>query len=599
MITLILLFAVAACKKKETNSANNGQNPVVEGTDKSNIPPVTGPNPDAQQLQVPTEPNKALPVEFSDVTRDVGIRFKHTNGAFGQKYLPETMGSGCAFLDFDNDGWQDIFIVNGTNWPGKGNKTSQALYRNNQNGTFTDVTRSAGLALDFYGLGCTVGDYDNDGYVDIFVSCLGPDHLFRNLGDGTFEDVATKAGVSNPDFSTSAAWVDYDKDGLLDLFVCNYVEWSIDKDLYCTLDGKTKSYCKPDSYKGQTARLYRNRGNGSFEDATARAGILDPTCKALGVTILDFDLDNWPDIFVANDTEPNKLYRNNGNGTFSEQGVAAGVAFNEAGVARAGMGTDAADYDSSGYPSLIIGNFSNEMLGLYHNEGTGLFIDEAPSSNIGQSTLLSLTFGCFFFDYDLDGREDIFLANGHVADDISKVQPKIAYAQPPKLFRNLGKKRFEEVSRRMGNNFQQAMIARGAAYGDFDNDGDLDILVSTNGGYAKLFRNEAGNQNRALRIKTIGEKSNKDGLGTVITVHTSDGAKYSKVVKSGSSYCSQSELLLTFGLGKQERVSLIEVRWPSGRVDKAIDLATDQVITIKEGLGVIEKTPLKGKQPTA
>ncbi|MCS6886313.1 MAG: CRTAC1 family protein [Acidobacteriota bacterium] len=534
-----------------------------------------------------TTQHSLAPVTFVDVTAEAGLNFRHVSGAFGKKYLPETMGSGCAFLDYNGDGWQDIFLVNSTSWPErKGLRGYLALYRNDRNGRFTDVTEETGLKVELYGMGVAAGDYDNDGDVDIYVTALGQDRLFRNNG-GSFEDVTLAAGIVESDFGTSAAWLDYDRDGLLDLFVCNYVEWSVDKDLFCTLDGKTKSYCKPESYKGQSPRLYRNLGEGRFQDVTAAAGLKDATCKALGVTVLDYDRDGWPDIFVANDTEPNKLYHNERDGKFSEQGVAAGVAFSEAGLARAGMGTDAADYDASGYPSLIVGNFSNEMLAVYHNEGTGLFIDEAPTSNIGRATLLSLTFGCFFFDYDLDGREDIFLANGHVADDINKVQPKITYAQPPKLFRNLGRRQFEDKSRSVGEDFSRPLVARGAAYGDYDNDGDLDILISCNNGRARLYRNEFGNQNNSIKVKTIGTKSTRDGIGAVVTVKLEDGTLQWKTVKTGSSYCSQSELPVTFGLGRAERVALVEVKWPSGRVDQFLDLTAGRMLVIKEGEGIV------------
>ncbi|MEW6731496.1 MAG: CRTAC1 family protein [Acidobacteriota bacterium] len=600
LLVMVMILAMLGCNGKSSENSNqntNNETTIATEPNRGSIPPVSGINP-----QTETEPtanpvdSKLVPVQFADITRTAGINFKHTSGAFGQKYLPETMGAGCAFLDFDNDGWQDILLINSKHWPGqKGRKVTQALYHNNKDGTFSDVTRAAGLDIEMYGLGSAIADYDNDGYVDIFLSGLGPDYLLRNRGNGTFEDVTARAGVDNPDFSTGAAWFDYNKDGLLDLFVCNYVEWSIEKDLHCTLDGKTKSYCKPESYKGQTSRLYHNRGNSQFEDVTEKAGLLDPTCKALGIAVVDYDRDSWPDLFVTNDTEPNKLYHNEGNGIFTEQGVTAGIAFSESGVARAGMGTDFADYDGSGYPSLIVGNFSNEMFGLYHNEGKGLFIDEAPTSNIGQATLLSLTFACFFYDYDLDGYEDIFLANGHVADDINRVQPKITYAQSPKLFRNLGKKRFDEMSRRVGVAFQQPMVARGSAYADYDNDGDLDLLITTNNGSARLLRNEGGNQHHSLRIRTVGTKSNRDGIGATVTIRLADSTTQWRVVKSGSSYCSQSELPITFGLGKQDRVAAIEVKWPSGLVDRIVDINADQIITIKEGSGLDGAIPLAGK----
>jgi len=533
------------------------------------------------------------PVQFSDVTAAAGITFRHNSGAFGKKYLPETMGAGCAFLDFDNDGWQDILLVNSKNWPERqGSKTYLSLYHNNRNGTFADVTQAAGLAVEMYGLGCAAGDYDNDGNVDIYVTCLGPNRLFRNLGAGRFADVTAKARVDDPGFSSSAAWVDYDKDGKLDLFVCNYVEWSVEKDVNCTLDGKNKSYCTPERYKGQSPTLYKNRGDGTFENVTERAGLKDPTSKAMGVALIDYDGDGWMDLFVTNDTEPNRLYKNNGNGTFADVGVEAGVAFNDAGKARAGMGVDAADYDGSGRQSVIIGNFTNEMMALYRNEGTGLFTDEAQASNVGKASAQSLTFATFFFDYDLDGLLDIFAVNGHVSDDISSVQPKTKYAMPPHLFRNLGKNRFEEVTSRMGGELGRPEVGRGAAYGDFDNDGDLDLLTTANNGPARLFRNDGGNQNNVLRIKTVGTASNRDGIGAKVTLKTAGGATLWSLVKTGSSYCSQSELTLTFGLGKADKVASIEVVWPSGRKETIADLAANQSIVIQEGKAVISSQPI-------
>jgi hypothetical protein len=382
-------------------------------------------------------------------------------------------------------------------------------------------------------------------------------------------------------------WFDYDKDGKLDLFVAHYVDWTPEKDLYCTLDGKNKSYCTPESYKGQSSALYHNTGHGTFEDVTRKAGLYDPTSKSLGVVMLDYNGDGWPDLFVANDTQPNKLYRNRKDGTFEDVGTTAGVAFNEAGVARAGMGVDAADYDGSGRPSLVIGNFSNEMMALYSNEGNGLFIDEAPTSTIGKASLLTLTFSCFFLDADLDGLLDVFAANGHVADDINRVQQKVTYAQPAHLFRNLGNKRFEEITAGAGAALNAPVVARGAAYGDFDNDGDLDLLVTTNNGPARLLRNDGGNRNHMLRVRTVGTQSNRDGIGARVTVTLDNGQKRWAVVKSGSSYCSQSELALTFGLGQAAKVKDIEVVWPSGRVDHVPGAAAGQRITIQEGKGLI------------
>jgi hypothetical protein len=524
---------------------------------------------------------------FRDVTHEAGIHFTHNSGAFGKKYLPETIGSGVVVFDADGDGWQDIYFVNGMNWPGHpGPKTVGALYRNNHDGTFTDITARAGLAVPMYGIGGAAADYDNDGRVDLYVTALGGNHLFHNLGGGRFEDVTVKAGVGGASFSTSAAWFDYDNDGRLDLYVANYVQWSPEKDLYCTLDGTSKSYCTPESYKGTSGTLYRNRGDGTFEDVTKPAGLYDPTSKALGVALLDYDGDGRLDLFVANDTQPNRLYRNRGNGTFEDVAVTAGLAFDEAGVARAGMGVDAADYDGSGRPSLVIGNFSNQMMSLYTNEGNGLFIDEAATSTVGRASLLSLTFGCFFADLDLDGWPDIVAVNGHVADDINRVQRNVTYAEAPHFFRNLGHRRFEDLSARVGDAFRQPMVARGAAYADFDQDGDLDLVISTNNGPARLLRNDGGNANHWIRIRTIGTTSNRDGIGARVSITTPSGQREWALVKTGSSYASQSELPVTFGLGAATSVSGIEVRWPSGKVDRVGRTAANQTITIQEGTGV-------------
>lgn len=588
---LLLLLAAffTGCKTDNPAAANNsGSNS----------------NADAGQLAhaaTPTPSPTALPrpsgqIEFTDVTAPAGIRFRHNSGAAGKKYLPETIGAGGAFLDYDNDGWQDIFLVNSTNWPEtKGRKTFSALYHNNKDGTFTDVTGQAGLAIEMYGLGVAAADYDSDGHTDIYVTCVGANRLFRNLGTGKFAEVAAKAGVADPGFSTSAAWFDYDRDGKLDLYVCNYVEWSVEKDAHCTLDNKNKSYCTPQVYKGQSPTLYRNRGNGTFENATERAGLFDSTSKALGVALVDYNNDGAIDLFVANDTEPNKLYKNNGNGTFTDEGIAAGVAFSEAGTPRAGMGVDAGDYDNSGQQSLIIGNFTNESMALYRNDGSGLFTDDAPTSGIGKMSAQSLTFATFFFDFDLDGLLDIFAANGHVSDDIAVVQPNVKYAQPPHLFRNKGRKKFEEATGKLGRALQRPIVGRGAAYGDMDNDGDLDLLLSVNNGAARLLRNDNANQNDLIRVRTVGTKSNRDGIGAKVTLKTPGGGRLMQMVKTGSSYCSQSELPLTFGLGKpdaQAKTYTLEIVWPSGQTEALQNVVANQSIVVQEGKGVTTAEPI-------
>jgi len=536
-------------------------------------------------------------VTFQDVTAKAGIHFVHNNGAFGKKYLPETVGPGVAFIDYDNDGWPDIFLVNGMDWPGHGQKhTTAKLYHNNHDGTFTDVTHKAGLDIAMYGVGVAVGDYDNDGYDDLFVTAYGQSHLFHNNGNATFTDVTQKAGLGGiKEFNTSAAWVDYDRDGKLDLVVGNYVQWSPESDLYCTMDGKSKSYCTPESYQGTSVRLWHNNGNDSngnvtFSEVTQKAGLGEPTSKTLGVAVLDYDNDGWPDLLFSNDTQPNKLYRNNGNGTFTEKAVVAGVAFSEDGVARAGMGVDTADYDRTGNTSLMITNFSNQMISLYHNEGKGLFVDEAPRSDVGRASLLTLGFGCFFFDYDLDGWPDILVVNGHIDPDIQKVQVNVKYAEPPHLFRNLGKGKFAEVTKSAGAEFAAARVGRSAAYADVFNDGRLDVLLSTNGGAVHLFRNVAAKDssssaNHSVRFKLIGTKSNRDGIGAVVRVTSSDGTQ-TQMLKSGSSYLAANELVMTFGLGKLTKADAVEIRWPSGQVDKLLNVNAGQTVTVTEGKGV-------------
>jgi hypothetical protein len=528
----------------------------------------------------------AIPVRFVDVTRAAGITFTHNSGARGRKYLPETMGSGVVFFDYDADDRPDLFFVNGADWPESRRAAStQALYRNRGDGTFEDVTDRAGLAVELYGIGAASADYDNDGHADLFVNALGPNRLFHNRGDGTFEDVTRRAGVSDPGFGSSATWLDYDRDGLLDLFACNYVEWTSDTDIYCTLDGRSKSYCTPESYRGATNRLYRNRGDGTFEDVTESAGVFNPTGKSLGVVAFDYDADGFIDVAVANDTQPNYLYHNRGDGTFEEVGRVAGIAFSEEGRARGAMGIDAADYDGSGRESLMIGNFSNEMLALYHNEGRGVFMDDAAPAGIGEPSLLTLAFGCFFFDFDLDGRLDLFVANGHVENDINRVQPSVTYAQAPHLFRGLPGGRFEPVENRSGADLVRPVVARGTAYADYDGDGDLDIVLSTSGGPAVLLRNDGGDANGWLRVRLAGRRSNRDANGAVVRMRAG-GLESTRTVRSAASYASQNERVLTFGLGPPPAGGYppvdVEVRWPSGLIQDFTGLEPGRLHILEE-----------------
>jgi enediyne biosynthesis protein E4 len=532
-------------------------------------------------------------IHFADITRAAGIRFVHNSGAFGKKYLPETLGPGVAFIDYNHDGWEDIFFVDGTHWPGRpGRVTTPVLYRNDHDGNFTDVTKQAGLSVPMYGLGVAVGDYDNDGYDDLFVTAYGQNHLFHNNGNGTFTDVTKKAGLWGPhELSTSAAWIDADRDGRLDLLVANYVQWTPQTDLFCTMDGVHKSFCTPESYHGASLRLWHNNGNGTFTDVTKKVGLYDPTSKSLGIALLDANQDGWPDIAVSNDTEPNKLYINNRNGTFTEKGIPEGIAYSEDGVARAGMGIDAADYNHSGYPSLLITNFSNQMIALYQNQQNGLFVDVAPTSSIGRTSLLTLGFGCFFFDYDLDGWPDIYIADGHLDPTIEAIQHRVHYAERPHLYRNIDGKTFVDETARMGLAFDSPRVARGAAYGDINNDGAPDIVITTNSGPAQLFLNE-GATNHALRIKLVGTSSNRDGIGSVVWVQ-SNTTSQKQMLRSGSSYLSSSELVLTFGLGASTKANVIEVHWPSGMVTRLNDVKADQILTIREGSGIIHAEPFR------
>ena len=530
----------------------------------------------------------ALGFRLTDVTAASGIQFRHNSGAFGGKYLPETLGAGCAFIDYDADGWPDILLVNGMDWPGhKRQRSTLKLYRNNRNGTFTDVTRSVGLDLEMYGMGVAVADYNNDGLPDLLITCVGQNRLFRNTGKGTFIDVTRSCGLSGRQaFSTSAMWFDYNRDGLLDLFVCNYVKWSPEHDVFCSSDGKRKSYCTPEAYHGETCWLFRNRGDGTFEDVTATSGIFDATSKSLGVAMLDYDNDGWPDLFVANDTQPNKLYRNLRDGTFKDAALDAGVAFSSEGKARAGMGVDVGDIQSNGGQTIAITNFDNEMIGLYRPSGSGGYSDNALGSGIGAASRATLGFGCVFADLDLDGALDLAVVNGHIDETVRNIHG-VGYAQPPHLFLNDGSGRFHDIAGETGGGFAQPKVGRGLAYADFDRDGDVDLLITTNNGPAYLYRNDQLAGNRSIRLHLVGTKSNRDAIGARVHL-TVSGVTQSSFVKSGSSYLSQSELLLTFGLGKREKAERVVIEWPSGRTEDFKDVVTGRAYRCTEGKGIAQ-----------
>ena len=534
--------------------------------------------------EVATEPSANI--RFVNVANQAGIHFSHYNGAAGKKWLPETIGSGCAFVDLDNDGWADILLLNGKDWTPRGTRHLPAFYRNNRNGTFTDATKGSGLDVEMYANGVAVADYDNDGLPDIYITALDGDHLFHNEGQGHFKDATAASGIHNANFGTSAAWFDYDRDGKADLIVANYVQWSAPKDVHCSMDGKTKSYCTPESYKGESVKLYRNLGGGRFQDVAKSAGLENGSSKSLGIVVFDYNGDGWPDLFIANDTQPNKLYRNNKNGTFTEGGIEAGLGYGEDGTARGAMGADAADYDRSGHPHLVVGNFSKQMMALYHNDGSGLFTDVAPTTILSRASLLDVTFGAFFFDYDLDGYPDIFAVNGHIEPDINKTQSDLQFREAALLFHNNRHGSFEDESNAAGADIRRPMVGRGAAYADFDHDGDLDILVSENGGPAELLRNDGGNKNNWLSVHLTGSASNKSGLGAVVRVESASGKQW-QTVHSGSSYCSQSDLSLTFGIQRDRIISALSVEWPSGKRQHFENVSVNRVININEASGVL------------
>jgi hypothetical protein len=531
---------------------------------------------------------RPLGMRLVDVTAAAGLAaFRHNSGAYGGKLLPETLGSGCAVLDYDADGWQDILLVNGTDWPGHTRtRSTLSLFRNNRDGTFTDVTKAAGLEVPLYGMGVAVGDWNNDGFPDLLITCVGQNRLFRNTGDGRFVDVTRSSGLDGREaFSTSATWVDIDRDGKLDLFVCNYVKWSAEHDVFCSLDGRQKSYCTPEAYRGETCWLFRNNGDGTFTDITATSGVFDTSSKSLGVVAVDVDQDGWPDLFVTNDTQPNKLYRNQRDGTFREGAVQAGLAFDRDGKARAGMGVDVADVDGSGRPTFAITNFDNEMIGFYRPAGSTAYEDVAMRAGIGAPSRNTLGFGCVFADLDLDGAPDLVVANGHIDDTVRNIRGNVGYAQPPHLFLNQRDGTFRDAAAEAGAEFAAPVVGRGLACGDFDRDGDVDLLMTTNNGPARLFRNDQRGAPRSIRFRLVGTTSNRDAIGARVRI-VAGGSPQSRLVKGASSYLSQSELPVTFGLGSDTQVDQVVVTWPNGRTEEFKNLAAGAAYVCTEGRGV-------------
>jgi hypothetical protein len=537
----------------------------------------------------PPTPVPLPSVRFEEKAAEMGIAFTHVTGAAGKKWMPETMGGGVAVLDYDSDDRPDLLFVSGSYWPGDPRAATQrsslSLYRNQGNASgglprFRDVTRDAGLESVFYGMGAAVGDYDNDGDDDVYVTGLDGNRLYRNRG-GRFDEVARTAGIRDSGWGTSAAFLDFDGDGLLDLFVCRYVEWSPAKDLWCTLDGSTKSYCTPERYPGTPSHLYRNKGDGTFEDVTRKSGVWNENQKALGVATHDFDGDGRTDFLVANDTAPNNLYRNRGDGTFEDVGVPAGIAVDDAGRSRGAMGAAWGDTKNGRGATLAIGNFANELKSLYWTDTGEVFLDESPVSGVGPTSFLALTFGLFFFDADLDGRTDLLLANGHVEPTVQAVQKNVAYRQPPILYWNAGGGRFTPLGARAGD-LERPLVARGAAYADLDADGDLDVVIVENDGPSHVFVNRLDRPERSVRVRLVGSgRSNRDAIGARATARIGSRT-LTQEVSGGQSYLSAPEKTLTFGLGGASKIDLLEIRWPDGDGEKRQDIPAGDRLVVEQ-----------------
>ena len=556
--------------------------------------PAVGP-PKVTSITAPVAPLRAAAevpsVKFADITKGAGITFVHNSGAYGDKLLPETMGSGAAFLDFDSDGDQDLLFVNSTSWPWKDAKgTSAALYRNNGKGRFEDVTAGSGLDVPIFGMGAAVGDYDNDGRVDVFITAVGGNRLFHNEGEGKFRAIS---GMGDA-WSTAAAWIDFDNDGDLDLFVGNYVRWSreIDLEVGYKLIGVGRAYGQPMNFEGAFTYFYRNDGNGKFTEISKEAGLQIkgatgvPSAKTLGVAPVDLDSDGWMDLVVANDTVRNFVFHNQGNGTFKEIGAISGIAFDTYGNTRGAMGIDAARYRDDATLGVVIGNFANEMTALYVSQNNPLiFTDEAIPEGIGPASRLLLKFGIFFFDYDLDSRLDVLSANGHLEEEISKIQQSQQYAQPAQLFWNNGAQSgatFMAVPpEKAGNDLFKRIVGRGSAYGDIDGDGDLDVVLTQTGGAPLLLRNDQGLGHHWIRFKLVGRKSNRDAIGAWVNVRAS-GRTISRQVMPTRSYLSQSELPVTIGLGKLDKVDDVEIVWPGGQKQKVTDVQVRSMRVVEQ-----------------
>ena len=531
----------------------------------------------------------ARPVGFVDVTSAAGIEFRYVNGASGRKYIPEAMGSGAAFFDYDNDGLLDLYLVNGAPMPGfRGEQAPRnTLYRNKGDGRFGQVTEEANVGDTGYGMGVVTGDYDNDGDQDLYVTNFGANVLYRNDGDGTFTDVTHLAGVGDEGWGTNAVFVDYDGNGALDLYVANYLEFDPQHSEECLQAragralGRVTIYCGPLSYEGQSGLLYRNSGNGTFTDVTREAGLHTADGRQFGVAVGDYDNDGDPDFFVANDKTPNFLFRNRGNGTFADVALMAGVAYSEGGAKQPRMGADSGDYDNDGYLDIVVATFQWHNNTLYHNDGDGSFTDVSFHAHIGAESVPYLGMTPVFLDYDNDGFQDLFVANGHLDENVKEYDPAADYAQRNQLFRNNRDGTFREVTDVSGSGFRLQGVSHGAAVGDYDNDGDVDLFVSNSNGPCSLLRNEGGNRNHWLMINTVGTQSNRDGIGARIRLISGDLVQV-KEVKSSYGYLSSNDLRVAFGLGDRDKVDTLEIRWPSGIITTIEDIDVDQILTVVE-----------------
>jgi hypothetical protein len=541
----------------------------------------------------PDRPPASSPaVRFVDVTRTAGIHFRHTNGRSGRFYFPETAGSGCGFLDYNNDGKLDLFFVNGSRLPGypQQGPLFSALYRNNGGGRFTDVTQAAGLAVDCYGMGVAVADYDADGYQDLLLTALGSCHLFHNQGDGRFREVTRAAGVGQEGFWTSAAFLDYDRDGWLDLYVGNYCRWSPQTNKLCPDGRGGKKMCGPTSYRGLPSVLYRNNGDGTFADVTKAAGLHETVGKALGIAVWDYDGNGWLDMAIARDKEPNSLYRNRGDGTFVDVALEVGIAYSMTGVARSGMGIDTADITNSGRESILIGNIDTEGLALFTPDANGQFTDTADAAGLFGPSLPMSTFGALFVDYDGDGLKDCVTANGHVDEKVHVAGSNVSYKQNLLVFHNEGGGTFQEVGASLGPVFGEKRVWRGLAYGDWDSDGDPDLLLSTCGGAPALLRNDGGNSRSWLQVQALGALGNRQGIGARVTV-LAGGVRQTGWIRTGTSYGSQHELTAFFGLGAAREAAEVEVRFASGKREVVAEVEAGQLIVVEEGKGLVAQGP--------